>query len=550
MSDKHRRILGENFDVAVIGGGIAALSACIEASNEGSSVILINKGKVGVSGSSPKAAGILAASFGHGDLNNRLSGDTPEQHSSDTLSVGFGIGNQILIDHVTKNATDAVHWLEEKGVKFSTAEDGLYIQINAPGNSCPRGCSAIGGGHAIMTKLKKRAQKLGVMFIQNIPAKRIILKNEKVIGVEIQNDEAHHFIGSKSIILAAGGATGLFPSVSGDNNNTGSSLMLGYNAGAKIGNLEFIEFTLIYRVKGKILRIAGLAPFMSRGGKLLNKSGVNLSKKYFPDIPPEQITRADLLKAVHSETIKRNAPIFLDCTHFSKENWQGFEEAQGSIILHKIKKAGCDLTTEPIEVLPAAHSLLAGLVVDNHAATTVEGLFAAGENATGIHGAGRLSGNGLTSCVVMGRTAGKSASVFSNELKSNPAKHKSCEIRNHSKLTMSAERDVQAIVNRLREIVGNSLGISRNDQNLLSARSGVEEILAELANINENVVENWDAKQMAFLAKLMLDAALRRKENREVQFKTSSNSSDLNWRVTQTVQKSLNQKPLWKFNNP
>ena len=550
MSEKHRQIFMKNFDVAVIGGGIAALSACIEASNGGSSVILINKGNVGVSGSSPKAAGILAASFGHGDLYNRRSGDTPEQHSKDTLSVGFGIGNQILIDHVTKNATDAVHWLEEKGVKFSTAEDGLYVQINAPGNSCPRGCSAIGGGHAIITKLKNCAQKLGVVFIENTLAKKIVLKDEKVIGVEIQNDEAHHFINSKSIILAAGGATGLFPSVSGDNNNTGSSLMLGYNAGAKLGNLEFIEFTLIYRVKGKILRIAGLAPFMSRGGKLLNKHGVNLSKKYFPGIPPEQITRANLLKAVHSETMKRNAPIFLDCTHFSQENWQGFEEAQGSIILHKIKKAGCDLTTEPIEVLPAAHSILAGLVVDNHAATTVRGLFAAGENATGIHGAGRLSGNGLTSCIVMGRTAGRSANIFSNELKSNPPKHRSIKMKNPSKPTISAERDIQAIVNRLREIVGNSLGILRNDQNLLSARSQVEELLAELANINEDVVEDWDAKQMALLAKLMIDATLRRKENREVQFKSNVNSTDVNWKVTQTVQKSSDQRPIWEFNNP
>ena len=90
----------------------------------------------------------------------------------------------------------------------------------------------------------------------------------------------------------------------------------------------------------------------------------------------------------------------------------------------------------------------------------------------------------------MGRTAGKSANIFSKERKPNPGKHRSKVIENTSKPSMSAERDVQAIVNRLREIVGNSLGILRNDQNLLSARSQVEELLAELSNIDENVVED------------------------------------------------------------
>ena len=156
-----------SFDVIVIGGGLAALSAAIEAANLGSSVALINKGITGSSGSSAKAAGVLAESFGHGDTKNRPGTNSVRQHSEDTFKVGYIIGNPSIIDHVTSNAKDAVHWLERMGVQFSTAEDGGYIQLNAPGNSSPRGCSALGGGNAIMKNLIEKAKALNVTIIDN-----------------------------------------------------------------------------------------------------------------------------------------------------------------------------------------------------------------------------------------------------------------------------------------------------------------------------------------------------------------------------------------------
>ena len=85
------------------------------------------------------------------------------------------------------------------------------------------------------------------------------------------------------------------------------------------------------------------------------------------------------------------------------------------MVLDKIADAGCNYRTERIEVIPAAHSVLAGIEIDINAQTKIPGIFAAGENATGIHGAGRLSGNGLTACVVMGRVAGKNASKFAKK---------------------------------------------------------------------------------------------------------------------------------------
>ena len=96
----------------------------------------------------------------------------------------------------------------------------------------------------------------------------------------------------------------------------------------------------------------------------------------------------------------------------SEVTWQEFEGSQGTTTLDKLTEAGCDYRTEKIEVIPAAHLFLAGLEIDTNAQTTIPGVFAAGENATGIHGAGRLSGNGLTVCAVMGITCGTNASGY------------------------------------------------------------------------------------------------------------------------------------------
>ena len=152
-------------DVVVVGGGLAALSAAISAVDNGATVLLVNKGITGKSGSSAKAAGILAAAFGHGDLETRPVPDTPIKHARDTLEVGYHIGDPELVNFVAKQATSAIHWLENLGVEFSRAEDGGYIQLNAPGNSCPRAVSAIGGGQAIVSALLRQAEARGVMFL-------------------------------------------------------------------------------------------------------------------------------------------------------------------------------------------------------------------------------------------------------------------------------------------------------------------------------------------------------------------------------------------------
>ena len=537
-------------DVVVVGGGLAALSAAISAVDNGAIVLLVNKGISGKSGSSAKAAGILAAAFGHGNLETRPVPDTPNKHARDTLAVGYHIGDPELVNFVTEQATSAVQWLENLGVEFSRTEDGGYIQLNAPGNSCPRAVSAIGGGQAIVSALLSQAKARGVMVL------------DKTIVRDIKPIEGHKFlvtlqgrqattVTAGAAVLAAGGATGLFPTVSGDEGNIGTSIMLGYDIGAALKNLEFIEFTLIYRIKSKILRIAGMAPFLSRGGKLINSSGEDLFGLHFPNKKSEQVGRAEILRLVEQEIFNNKGPIYLDCTHFSDVTWQEFEGSQGTTTLDKLTKAGCDYRAEKIEVIPAAHSVLAGIKIDTTAQTTIPGIFAAGENATGIHGAGRLSGNGLTACVVMGRTAGFNASEYANNAQGklrNGVAQKTLSSKQLNKLlnvtkgqsqASNANFEIRALMNKVKKIVGNNLGIIRSELSLTEGQKQLSNLWLEIKDFDEQNKDAFELQQMVRLANLMIEAASQRTESRGVQFRTDFDKLDNSWTKAQTIVKVL-----------
>ncbi len=535
-------------DVLVVGGGLAALAAAISAVDNGATVLLVNKGISGKSGSSAKAAGILAAAFGHGDLETRPVPDNPKKHALDTLEAGYNIGDAELVNFVAKKATSAIHWLERLGVEFSQAKDGGYIQLNAPGNSYPRAVSAIGGGQAIVSALLHQAKARGVMFL------------DETIVRDIKPIEAYKFLatlqGRKTTmittgaaVLAAGGATGLFPTVSGDEGNIGTSIMLGYDIGATLKNLEFVEFTLIYRVKSKILRIAGMAPFLSRGGKLINSLGEDLLGLHFPNKKSEQVGRAEIMRLVEKEILSNKGPIYLDCTHFAEVIWQEFEGSQGTTTLDKLTAAGCDYRTEKIEVIPAAHSVLAGLEIDINSQTTIPGVFAAGENATGIHGAGRLSGNGLTACAVMGITCGRNASgyaknsqrkrksVMAQKTVSFEQLKKSLNIFTEQSQASNVNNDMEVMVDRVKNIVGNNLGIIRNEFSLNEGKTQLSNLWLEIKDLDERNKDVFELKQMTRLANLMIDAALQRAESRGVQFRSDFDRTDNSLAKAQTCNK-------------
>ena len=528
-------------DILVIGGGLAAICAAIAAAETGAAVTVANKGITGTSGSSAKAAGILAAAFGHGGLDGTPIDDNPAHHAADSLAVGYHLGAPELVNIMAEQACDAVNWLAQHGVAFSRTESGKFIQLNAPGNSRPRACSAIGGGSAILQIMIDAARRLGVVFIDQFSAYKLLINDGRVTGVafcDATGTPCH--ITAGAVVLCAGGATGLFPTVSGDTDNVGNGLVLGLQAGAALANLEFVEYTLIYRVNHQLLRIAGMAPFLSRGGRLLNNDGADLLATHFAGTASEQIGRAEILRLVQTEIGAGRGPVWLDCTDFSDAVWAEFETSQGDVILSKITAAGGDYRTKKIEVVPAAHSVLAGLVIDPQGATTLPGLFAAGENVTGIHGAGRLSGNGLTACVVMGRIAGKNASETA-KIFPRP---------NHAPVSLETPDRLDAamrasLIDAMRNAAGQGLGIIRNQSGITAARLVFSDIVDKLSAAHHLHPADQDILQMGILGKLMCDAAARRPESRGVQCREDALNTDTQWAKWQIVTQSADGRYIW-----
>jgi len=528
-------------DILVIGGGLAAICASISAAETGAAVIVANKGITGSSGSSAKAAGILAAAFGHGGLDGTYIHDSPAYHAADSLAVGYHLGAPELVTIMAEQGCDAVNWLAQYGVAFSRTDTGKFIQLNAPGNSRPRACSAIGGGRAILEVMIDVARRMGVVFFDKLSAYKLLTNDGRVTGAafcDAAGTPCH--ITAGAVVLCAGGATGLFPTVSGDTDNVGNGLVLGLQAGAALANLEFVEYTLIYRVNHQLLHIAGMAPFLSRGGRLLNDNGADLLAMHFAGTPSEQIGRAEILRLVQIEISAGRGPVWLDCTDFSDAVWAEFETSQGDVILSKITAAGGDYRKQKIEVVPAAHSVLAGLVIDSQGATTLPGLFAAGENVTGIHGAGRLSGNGLTACVVMGRIAGKNAS--------NTAKS-SLEL-NHAPVGLEPPNRLDAamrtrLIDAMRNAAGQGLGIIRNQSGIAAARLVFSDIVDQLSAAHHLHPADQDIMQMGILGQLMCDAAARRSESRGVQCREDAMGTDTKWAKWQIVTQSADGRFSW-----
>ena len=528
-------------DILVIGGGLAAICAAIAAAETGAAVTVANKGITGTSGSSAKAAGILAASFGHGGLDGTPIDDSPAHHAADSLAVGYHLGAPELVTIMAEQACDAVNWLAQHGVAFSRTESGKFIQLNAPGNSRPRACSAMGGGRAILEVMIDVARRMGVVFFDQLSAYKLLTKDGQVTGAafcDAAGTPCH--IAAGAVVLCAGGATGLFPTVSGDTDNVGNGLVLGLQAGAPLANLEFVEYTLIYRVNHQLLRIAGMAPFLSRGGRLLNDDGADLLAIHFAGTASEQIGRAEILRLVQTEIGAGRGPVWLNCTDFSDAVWAEFETSQGDVILSKITAAGGDYRTQKIEVVPAAHSVLTGLVIDPQGATTLPGLFAAGENVTGIHGAGRLSGNGLTACVVMGRTAGKNASETA---KTSPRP-------NHAPVSLETPDRLDAamrasLIDAMRNAAGQGLGIIRNQSGIAAARLVFSDIVDKLSAAHHLHPADQDILQMGILGQLMCDAAARRPESRGVQCREDAMDTDTQWAKWQIVTQSADGRYIW-----
>jgi len=432
-------------DVVIIGAGGAGLRAAIGASAAGVSVAIICKSMLG------KAHTVMAEGGAAAALSNKDPRDSWQTHFRDTMKGGKYLGDWRMAQIHAQQAPDRIRELEQWGAIFDRTPKGMTSQRNFGGHTYPR-LAHIGDatGLELIRTLQQRGIHMGMDVFMEFTVRKLFKGDGRISGCFAynRNDGSLHVFSAKKIILATGGITRCWEVCSGSWEYSGEGHALAYWAGAEMGDMEFVQFHptgMIWppSVKG-ILVTEGVR---GEGGKLLNSDGKRFMFDYVPDMyrdefadtieeaeawvkevvsgklatnrrPPELLTRDVVAKAINSERAAGRASehggAYLDIS------WRNSEEVKKKLpgMYHQFKElAAVDITKQPMEVGPTAHYVMGGVKVDPYSQeTSIPGLYAAGEVATGLHGANRLGGNSLSDLIVFGKIAGERAADSAKQM--------------------------------------------------------------------------------------------------------------------------------------
>ena len=434
-----------NYDVLVIGAGGAGLRAVIEAANAGVSVGLICKSLLGKA-HTVMAEGGMAAAMGHNDDR-----DSWRVHFADTMRGGQYVNNWRMAELHAKEAPDRVRELEGWGAVFDRTKDGRINQRNFGGHRYPR-LAHVGDrtGLELIRTLQDHAVYLGMTVHMEHTVIDLLLDGGRAAGVLAYDRERgrFHVFAAKAIILATGGVGRAFKITSNSWEGTGDGHALAYRAGAELIDMEFIQFHPTGMVWPPSVRgILVTEGVRGEGGILKNSEGRRFMFDDIPDNykpqtasdpeegwrytqgdksarrPPELLTRDHVARCINREVkAGRGSPhggVFLDIAWIKEKLPNAEEHIRRKLpsMYHQFKElADLDITQEAMEVGPTTHYIMGGVKVDaDTQMSTIPGLFAAGECASGINGANRLGGNSLSDLIVFGKRAGEYAAQWSRQ---------------------------------------------------------------------------------------------------------------------------------------
>jgi len=433
------------YDVLVIGAGGAGLRAAIEAANAGVSVGLICKSLLGKA-HTVMAEGGMAAAMAHNDDR-----DSWRVHFADTMRGGQYVNNWRMAELHAKEAPDRVRELEGWGAVFDRTPDGRINQRNFGGHRYPR-LAHVGDrtGLELIRTLQDHAVYLGMTVHMEHTVIELLLDGGRAAGVLAYDRERgrFHVFAAKAIVLATGGVGRAYKITSNSWEGTGDGHALAYRAGAELIDMEFIQFHPTGMVWPPSVRgILVTEGVRGEGGVLKNSEGRRFMFDDIPDNykpqtasdpeegwrytqgdksarrPPELLTRDHVARCINREVkAGRGSPhggVFLDIAWIKEKLPNAEEHIKRKLpsMYHQFKElADLDITKEPMEIGPTTHYIMGGIRVDaDTQMSTIPGLFAAGECASGINGANRLGGNSLSDLIVFGKRAGEYAAQWSHQ---------------------------------------------------------------------------------------------------------------------------------------
>lgn len=502
-------------DVLIVGGGAAALFAALEAAKAGLQVLVVDKGIVGRSGSSPTSGGASAVSFPEYVSPSDPDSDTPGRLFENLRTNGEYVNDPRLVRVFVDEAPRRVKDTADMGVQYVRQLDGRFRQHRTMGHTKPRTVTPIGGSRVLFGELRRELVHRGVGLMERTSVTRLIIDRGQVVGVvglDVETGEVR-VLPARSVILAGGSATAIFPYQSASFLTTGDAWVLGYEAGGRLANLEFMEFTIIPKVGATVIPTSGISPYLAFGGKLYDCFGERILKRYDPE-RMEATSRATIAYAVYAEWQAGRGPVTDDPADFDEKAWQEFRD-----ITIRLESIGLDFRREKFEWVPALHTCLGGLIVDENAWTGIPGLWSAGETACTIHGANRLSSCAIPDCYVFGARAGRSAARHALSIGDPwlPAPGQDVQEADALRAPFASAGEKPAdVYKRVREVSWNYMGLSREEQGLLAALAELDPMrrLPLAVTDTASLLKAMEVRNLLQSAEFVARAALMRTETR------------------------------------
>jgi L-aspartate oxidase len=465
----------------IIGGGAAGLMTALQLAPE--PVLLLSKAPLGADASSLWAQGGLAAAMG--------DDDAPALHLADTLTAGVDLCDEAVATRIVDAAPAAVEHLARLGVAFDRRPDGgwrLGLEA-AHGRHRIVHATGDGTGREIMRALIAAVRRCpSITLLEGVEARSLVVEDNAIKGVLAANADGPLVIDSGRVVLATGGIGGLFLDSTNPAGCFGQGLALAARAGAKLSDLEFVQFhPTAFDGPSRPMPLVTEA-VRGDGATLIDETGL----RFMADQPGAELAPRDIVARAGWHRRAEGHRVFLDArTH------PGVEFAKRYPVISAFcKMAGIDPATDPIPVRPAVHYHMGGIAVDAEGRSTVDGLWACGEvSRTGLHGANRLASNSLMEAIVCAQWVAESVEGASR----GPLKARAT-------LTPLPASDASVV----RPILSQGLGVLRD-------RHGIERTIRGLYPI---ATGNSAASDPALVGLMIAVAALGREESRGGHYRT------------------------------
>ncbi len=516
----------KKYPVIIVGSGISGLYSALKISQilkqnqelKNEHILLITKQKLGESNSYYAQGGMVAV------LKSNKN-DSVKSHVDDTLVAGAGLCDINTVSYISENSDKVVADLLNFGVEFDKDENGNFTLTKEAAHSVNRILHSAGDatGREIEKALIKAIKKCdNVEILEYTAVVDLLTDNNECDGVIIYKNGVYTAVYSDVVILATGGLGQIYKYTTNPSCATGDGLALAYRAGAKLRDIEFVQFhptALAFDDPKNNNRFLISEAVRGEGAKLCDKNGFEYMINY--DIrkelaPRDIVARANILQM---EKDNENC-VYLNATIIEKEKLL----KRFPTIAKKCFEYGIDITKDYIPVAPAAHYFMGGILTNLNSETTIKNLYAIGEVAsTGLHGANRLASNSLLECVV------SAYSVSENLV--NKLKNKYVKInKTYEKLLKYNNTENQQSINillleqyikELKNTMWENVGIFRTEKSLKSAIEKIKNLKKEFNKKDVcSSIEEYNLRNMLIISEIISTAALDRKESRGAHYRT------------------------------